>query len=339
MLLRVLVSVFGFFNIVIFVAMTSHGMTCVELFKGSDPLRSDIPKNTPDSSEGPGFIAPNERRIGELRNKLDAARAGIYVTVGTERGYMAAAMLKGKAKGLVLIDRDQKINLYNLVNRALLAMAKNRKHYLFLRLRANFKDIQRLIQNSPELSTENKLVLRNEKTWQWWQHHVQLSMEWVLFHQAPEKNGSREFENANYLFDDERFSYISRLARENKIFVIEDKLGTVSLQTRLEDLVAVLGAKVSVLDLSNAWQIGYLGHSQTIHLILNLSPLLDPAADLILTYLQRAQNNQQLESTFGYTILNQQDVANSYLFLQILRQMEMAEPSRGEYRRSRLERD
>lgn len=310
---------------------------CLNLFR-TNPLTSDLLQTIPHLDEGPGFIAPNERQIGVIRKELEKVPSGVYVTVGTERGFMAAAMQGGRTIALVLIDRDQKVNLYNLINRSLLALAKNREHYLQLRLKSNFSDIQKVLKISPELSAENKSILANEKAWQWWQYHVQESLEWMRFHQPAEKNPDRAFENANYLFDDQLYGHISRLAKLNRIFVIHDDLGSVSVQARIANIVNALHSSVSMLDFSNAWQIGYLGHAATIRFMQELANLMSPTGRTIFTYLTRGSANSN-ESEFGYKMISVEDQFSLSLLTTLLGQMEMSEPGRNVYRRSRMERD
>ncbi len=337
MVRRSVIAAFFLICVILAAGGFAEANQCLQLFR-SNHLASDLPQMIPHVDEGPGFIAPNERQIGIVRKEFEKVPAGVYVTVGTERGFMGAAMQGGRAKGLVLIDRDQKVNLYNLINRSLLAVAKNREHYLQLRLKSNFADILKMIQSSPELSVENKKILANEKAWQWWQFHVQESLEWTRFHQSPEKNSDRAYENANYLFDDQLFGHISQLAKKNRIYIVHDNLGSATFQARIADIVEALDSSVSMLDFSNAWQTGYLGHPATISLIQKLASLMDPSSRIVFTYLTRTSANS-IESTFGYKILSHDDQLSVNLLMSLLGQMERSEPSRNDYRRTRLERD
>jgi hypothetical protein len=325
--------------LVLSLSASAETFRCENLWLDSR-LSSDLPNAVPDINLGPGFTMPNEKNPAGLASDLKGTPSGIYVAVGTERALMGAALNKGHTAAVIQLDRDDKVVTYNLFNRALLALAKNREHYLQLRLRGTLSEIQtEALQNRSGLSLENQKVLNNPKMWEWWNEHVQLSLEWQAFHQDPHLNVHQEFIDANYLFDDQLYAHVSRLAKENRIIVLHENLGSETLVQRLQQISQALGLRISIFDMSNAWQEGYLGHQKTVKLFESLRGFLEPEARFVMSYLTKGSSQTgNLQTQFAYTVINLASLNSTAALIPFMQNMEKQEPSRIPPARSRLNR-
>lgn len=312
-------------------------LRCESLWR-DERLSSDLLAKLPDRDSGPGFIVPNEREIGGAAHSFAALPEGIYVTVGTERGLMSAGLARGKVKALVQVDRDDKVALYNLVNRALLAVAKNREHYLQLRLDSSQTEwLQALEQTPLEISVEDRRTLSRAEAWQWWEKNVQRSSGWSRFHQRPEQNTDLDYQGANYLFDDALFAQVSHLAKSQHIFIVHDFLGTENFVQKVAGLTEALNLRISAIDVSNAWQQGYMGHQNTLDLFYNLNSIMTPETHYIFTYMARTSVALDASSTFKYVFLENGPTSPNAALETLMGNMARSEPSqRSAPQRSRV---
>ena len=232
---------------------------------------------------GPGFVVPNEENTDSLRRFFSAPGAirakGLFVSVGTERAFMTAALAGEKVETLVLVDIDPRILFFNRINKALLAISRSREDYLKLRLEASFEDVlARTRENGQTISNENRVAIEDSANWSWWTVNVQRAGGWSEFHQAD----SSLYRGTNYLFDNALFDSVSKLAKENRIVVIEADLGSTEFRQRLGDISVGLNQKIAFFDISNAW--AYLGHQRTVEMFASLNDLTTAQTNLILTY-------------------------------------------------------
>lgn len=100
----------------------------------------------------------------------------ILVSVETERAFMSAALAGERARALIIVDLDFDLRAvhYNRINKALLALVRDREDYLHLRLKAGFTEVHaRLEKAEAVLSVENENVLNDAAAWAWWNKTVQ----------------------------------------------------------------------------------------------------------------------------------------------------------------------
>src|SRR4051812_12231704 len=71
------------------------------------------------------YLAPNETNPQDARALLGKSNGGIYVSVGSERSFIGAAM--AKAGRIVVVDTDPEIIRFVRLNAALLRVARDRK--------------------------------------------------------------------------------------------------------------------------------------------------------------------------------------------------------------------
>jgi hypothetical protein len=195
-----------------------------------------------------GYLAPNERYPATAAPVFENAPLGVYVTVGTERGFMSAS-LTPKATHLVLIDIDPEVILFDRINTLLLKISENREDYLNLRL----TDSQTIwIERAKALNfdPESILLLGSPETEKFWNTHIR-SFEFKEFYIDPRTSPTLMFKNANYLFYDERYWVISKLAKEDKIATLLIDLSDGANVEALAQYLQDLGLHLSLFDMSN----------------------------------------------------------------------------------------
>jgi len=322
----------------VFVNFSAHAaLRCEELWLDAR-LRSDQVENIPAHSLGPGFIVPNEQHLGIHKETFAKLSEGIYLTVGTERGLMSSALSGGKIKALIQVDLDPKVVIFNRINRALLAVSKSREHYLRLRLESSHSDWLMLLEKTKNLSNEDREILSRAEAWLWWKDQVQSLSDWQKFHQDPRSNLDQAYLNSNYLFDDVLFARIAELAKQNKIIIVHDSVGTETFRARVQQISEALGLKISAVDMSNAWQEGYLGHENTIRFLESLKPQMKPETQFVFTFLANSKSAADVSSIFKYLFTSLKQHANLNEISTMLANMARVEPSKTNNHRSRVNR-
>jgi hypothetical protein len=217
-----------------------------------------IPRNSPFVFN---YILPNEVNPALAKPILWRAPVGAYLTVGTERAFMSAAM-DPNATYLFVADRDPSVILYNKINTALLkgsyrpnrSFHSMREDYVALRLEAAESEWRRALVD----------ILPGEKITEyftWWDKNIRKSKSPILreFHTPPIDQVGAVFHEANYLFDDELFAKIQTMAHEERIQNIVMDLGNPETFSGLSRLLADAGIPLAVFDISNAWYEQYIG--------------------------------------------------------------------------------
>ncbi len=112
---------------------------------------------------------------------------GVYVSVGTERSFIGAAL--SRANALFVIDYDPLTIRFANINRALLAASTDRADYLNLRLSAS---PELWLQRSRRLAASDKETLSNPDSWTFWDKKVRKNQTawdnaFGHFHTEPQK--------------------------------------------------------------------------------------------------------------------------------------------------------
>ena len=177
-----------------------------------------LPQDGHASKTGPNspgiYLPPNEQHPAIALPIYRKSNHGVYVSVGTERSFIGAALTGAKA--LYVIDYDLLAVQFAKVNRALLRASTNRADYAQLRLTAS-PDVWR--QRSQHLTGEDQETLANPDSWAFWDKKVRNSWDpdFGHFHTAPQ-HPEDPFFAANYLFDDHLYHHLSRLAKSARIW-------------------------------------------------------------------------------------------------------------------------
>ncbi|MGE3683146.1 MAG: hypothetical protein AB7G93_15595 [Bdellovibrionales bacterium] len=224
-----------------------------------------------------------------LLSALKDASPGMLVTVGTERGFMEAANAPSINR-LVIIDKSEAVITYNQINILLLRMAKDRDHYLRLRLRPDIEEWNAAARFAGLSSEEQRFLVRHQAQWK-----IRVAEHYLFrnFHRPPRANAA--FAEVNYLFDDGLFAPIQDLARTGGIETYHIDLEDLEKVTELIVRLRLIGLPLSILDLSNAWMGRYLSREGLTHLIAELNGLASDKSLLVITDLP-------LIGSFRYTV-------------------------------------
>jgi len=202
------------------------------------------------------FLAPNEINPALALPVFKQAPAGMYITVGTERGFLSAASSPAITH-LLIIDSNPLITYYNLINRSLLKISSDRKDYLNLRLKANLDEWNRRMS---QLGSDDLIL--TSKEFNWWRDYVRGELPgeegwFTLFHTDFHAMKSRlsyaPFKGVNYLYDDKLFKKISSMAKANMISVLIGNLTDPKLITGIMKKMKADRVLLSIFDWSNAW--------------------------------------------------------------------------------------
>jgi len=220
------------------------------------------------------YLPPNEQHPAVALTIYRRSNHGVYVSVGSERSFIGAAL--SRAPALFVVDYDPQTIRFANINRALLAASTDRADYLNLRLRAS-PDVWQ--QRSQRLASEDKETLANPDSWTFWDEKVRKNLTawdnaFGHFHTEP-KGPSDPFFAANYLFDDRLYSQLSQLAKGSRIWARQlDLRHENEVRLLCEELKSrglILGV-IDTSDVPNASGAGTSVAAQYIELISQYAP-------------------------------------------------------------------
>jgi hypothetical protein len=196
------------------------------------------------------YVPPNEQHPAVALPIWQQSNHETYVSVGTERSFIGAAVTQAAA--LVVVDYDPKIVQFAEVNRALLAASQGREDYLALRWTA---PVGVWLERAAKVSEEDGKTLRDENSWTFWKEKVRentgaWSAAFEHFNKQPDKSDG-PFAQTNYLFDDQLYERLHQLAKSGRIWArVLDLRDEKAVRKLCEDMHAS-GLKLGVLDTSN----------------------------------------------------------------------------------------
>lgn len=227
----------------------------IPAFSHADFLRgfSDrVPAPRPDAGVRE-IVAPNELDPGHGARLFRDVAPGVFLSVGSERGFISAA-LSERATHLLLLDYSPSVVKFNRLNIALLQMSESLQDYLYLRFEAKFSDI---MEHPGRWKISTSLLSdMNPENWKWWERE-RTNPAWKAFHDL----SSTDFEGANYLRDEKLFKRLRDMARADKIQAELYDLRDVKQTKAIAALLKEAGLRLSVIDISNAWWPNYVGNS------------------------------------------------------------------------------
>ena len=228
-----------------------------------------------ESQPIPGmYLPPNEQHPAVALPIYSKSNHGVYVSVGTERSFIGAAL--SRANALFVIDYDPETIQFAKINRALLAASADRADYLNLRLNAPSEVWQQRVQR---LAAEDKEALSNPESWSFWDKKVRKNQTaWNSafghFHNES-KNPNDAFFAANYLFDDRLYSQLSQLAKGSRIWALRLDLRHDNEVRSLCEGLKSKGFTLGIIDTSdvpNGSPDGTSVAAQYVHLISRYAP-------------------------------------------------------------------
>ena len=184
------------------------------LLRGNCSSQADVHAAEAGPSTPGIYLPPNEQHPAVALPIYRKSNHGVYVSVGTERSFIGAALTRAKA--LYVIDYDLLAVRFARINRALLAASRNRTDYANLRLSVA-QDVWR--KRSQYLTGEDKETLASPDSWTFWDQKVRKSWDAGFGHfHTPPQHRNDPFFAANYLFDDRLYRQLSRLAKSARIW-------------------------------------------------------------------------------------------------------------------------
>ena len=262
------------------VTASQHCFPCVKsLMKEiAHPPESYFPQGSrPPKPNFQIFPVSSEIQIGKIQHMIQRVPCGMYLTVGAERGFRAASM-SDKITALYLLDIHDDIIRYNKINRELLK-APFRQVYLDLRWDTPFSEWQKLFEEVQRLF--GYVVPITEDDFVWWQKNVRdLNREAYVLPESlnrlnkappceskdvPEEEKAVDlgqvidYKSGNYLFYDDLYNRIHRLAIQNRIYTSKINLMDQQQVQTLVEYIRESGLTLSVLDLDNLFHKDYMG--------------------------------------------------------------------------------
>lgn len=220
------------------------------------------------------FVVSTEMEIGKAWPILSQAPKGLYISIGSERSFRGASM--ADADGLLILDISPEILRFSNINRVLLK-AKNLKQYRQLRFLAPFSEWQtyslsmedydwwvKNVRNTegdtypyPELfNQKEKFVKRPGRD-------VACFEAWEANPEAALDYGSIiDFRTGNYLFNEELFNRLHKLAIQGRIDTVQVDLAD---NKALQELVSKLKSskkEIGVIDFDNLYSTYYIGEKK-----------------------------------------------------------------------------
>jgi hypothetical protein len=213
------------------------------------------------------YLLPNEQHPAVALPIYRKSNHGVYISVGTERSFIGAALTGASA--LYVIDYDPLAVQFARVNRALLAASTNRADYVSLRLNAS-QDVWQ--QRSRQFRGEDRETLASPESWVFWDKRVRKS--WAPgfghFHIAPQQ-ADDPFFAADYLFDDRLYSHLRSLARSARIWArLVDLRHEKEVRALCDDLKS-RGLPIGVIDTSDVPSADFGGASVAAHYVMLFS--------------------------------------------------------------------
>ena len=225
----------------------------------------------PDKS----YVVPNETFTHKLAPIVKDAPKGVYISVGTERGFIGASLAENTSH-LLLLDRDPRVVFFNRMNAALLDLAKEADplDYLKLRLSASHDEWLAALKARPHLSG-TAAMLQSRANWEWWRVWARDSKSWKRYYRPWLANipDPDEFRKSIYWNNKELFVRLQGLAKRGRIIADVANLNRSVDAMRITENLQNAGLRISVLDLSNTWHKAYLGKSDSEYLVSMLEPV------------------------------------------------------------------
>lgn len=238
------------------------------------------------------YVVPNEIHPEEAQPIVKEAKPGVYLSVGADRGFLGAAQTPG-ATHLLLMDLSPEVIFYNQVNIALLRASGSLDEYLRLRSGGD-PALWKKAASHPSLTEADRKILRDPGVFSKFDTFQKPATERLL---QPEW-----FKGSSYLKDPQLFGRLQKMAREDKIQVIQGNLNDEKFLASIGRALEEKKLPVSVVDISNAWDHKYTGSKGVHRIVRNLGGAMkDNSIFLVSHARQKLDDHIYHWDMYGYT--------------------------------------
>lgn len=171
---------------------------------------------------------------------LKSAKPGLYSSVGAERAIFGFNMTPN-ATGLLFIDYDPGVILFNLINLEMIEKSKEHSNYINMRKSSSYSDLFNLL---PESYSQHYVNLKNPSLIKWFQNLSNRELDDNLAKFSP-------------LYDEESYCRVKKFSLENKIYFRPYDFGSLGDAKNLGTELNIHSQNISVLDISNLWHPYY----------------------------------------------------------------------------------
>lgn len=177
------------------------------------------------------YVCPNEFNPAMARPLFEKSNHGMYISVGSERAFIGAAL--SKSDSLYVVDIDPQIIQFTQINSALLAASQTKEQYFYLRYDAAANDWTEASKSVPQ---PYKSILQSIHNWNFWNNATKLNHDCLAFKNTP--TGKFYFDQrANYMFHDELFYHLRLLATQKRIYTkLVNLLKTQEVEAFLDEI-------------------------------------------------------------------------------------------------------
>jgi hypothetical protein len=215
-------------------------------------------------SRGSKYTKPNELNPEAAIPILRRASSGVYFSVGAERGLNGAA-IADNVSHLIQMDLVPEVVLYNQVNVILLKISASLPDLVHLR-QATLEEWRQRLSTAEGLNGQERELFHVAET-----HKIYRQVEAA----ARERLMSPAyFQGSSYLKETRLFAKLQAMAKQGHIQVLTGNLLDTDRLRNTARQLTDLGLSISVCDLSNAWEVKYIGPSGVHTIVEALSPAL-----------------------------------------------------------------
>ncbi|MEC9283920.1 MAG: hypothetical protein VX642_14495 [Bdellovibrionota bacterium] len=193
------------------------------------------------------YLVPNEESIEKALPIFSQTKEGVYIGVGTERSFVGAAV--SNATHLLLADFDQDILIYNRMMIELFKFAKNKDE--FYQIRTNFTQLADLFSHFHDSPLSNESIYNFLKRYRGTK--LFSKRNWFYVEDSLKRPETSFWQN------EDLYQKLHKMALENKIQVVDLDFSKENQRLKLVNAIKEKNLTISMLDLSNAWQLGYIG--------------------------------------------------------------------------------
>lgn len=230
-----------------------------ELVPADKIVSNEELKNHEKNPLGFSYVFPNETRPARLKPVLQEMKGGVYISVGTERGFISASI--SKISNLLLLDIDPDVVLYNRLKMGLIAISRSKEDLRYLILNAPHQEwIDRIKSYGGKLTYGVKEAVFDRSIFDFNKRYTRAWDEFgnymYMFLHSYYPNG--DYYGANYNFNEKQYARIKSMVIAGKVSAhladLTDKVMMQSISNRIKEQ----GLKLSAIDISNAWDVGTL---------------------------------------------------------------------------------